>query len=103
VRKRGVIKLPEAIATMTARTAAVLGFEDRGVVARGKKAAIVILDPARVADSGTKLKPAQDPVGIPYVIVNGEVVLDNGRMTDARPGRALRRNGWQAPAASGTN
>jgi N-acyl-D-amino-acid deacylase len=103
VRKRGVIKLPEAIAKMTSRSAAVLGFEERGVIAKGKKADIVLLDPARVEDRATKLKPAQDPVGIPYVIVNGEVVLDNGRMTDARPGRALRRSGWQAPSTSGTN
>jgi N-acyl-D-amino-acid deacylase len=103
VRKRGVITLPEAIAKMTSRSAAVLGFNDRGTIAEGKKADIVILDPARVADSGTKLQPAQNPVGLPYVIVNGQVVLDNGRMTDARPGRALRRSGWQAPPASDTD
>lgn len=103
VRKRGIITLAEAIAKMTSRSARLLGFQDRGVIAKGKKADIVVLDPARVEDRGTKLNPAQDPVGIPYVVVNGEVVLDNGRMTDARPGRALRRSGWQAPAAAGAN
>ncbi len=103
VRNRGVVTLAEGVAKMTSRSAALLGFTDRGVIAKGKKADIVILDPARVADRGTKLKPAQDPVGIPYVIVNGAVVLDGGRITDARPGRALRRSGWRAPAASGTN
>jgi N-acyl-D-aspartate/D-glutamate deacylase len=103
VRNRGVVTLAEGVAKMTSRSAALLGFTDRGVIAKGKKADIVVLDPARVADRGTKLKPAQNPVGIPYVIVNGVVVLDGGRITDARPGRALRRSGWQAPAASGTN
>jgi N-acyl-D-amino-acid deacylase len=103
VRDRGIISLAEGVAKMTSRSAALLGFQDRGVLAKGKKADIVVLDPARVADRGTKLKPAQDPVGIPYVIVNGVVVLDNGRMTDARPGHALRRSGWQAPTAPGAN
>lgn len=93
VRDRGVISLPEGIAKMTSRSAKLLGFADRGTIAAGKKADIVVFDPAKVADRGTKLDPAQNPVGIPYVIVNGEVVLDNGLMTDARPGRALRRGG----------
>ena len=103
VRDRGVITLAEGIAKMTSRSAAVLGFQDRGVIAKGKKADIVVLDPARVADRGTKLDPAQNPVGIPYVIVNGAVVLDDGQLTDARPGRALRRSGWKAPAAPGAH
>jgi N-acyl-D-amino-acid deacylase len=103
VRDRGVITLAEGIAKMTSRSAALLGFQDRGVIAKGKKADIVVLDPARVADRGTKLKPAQDPVGIPYVIVNGVLVLDDGHMTDARPGHSLRRTGWQAPRATGAH
>lgn len=93
VRERGIISLPEAIAKMTSRPAKLLGLRDRGSIATGMKADIVLLDPSTVADRGTKLDPAQHPTGIPYVIVNGEVVLDNGRMTDARPGLALTRGG----------
>lgn len=78
VRERQVISLPEGIAKMTSRAAKLLGFQDRGVIAAGKKADVVLLDPATVADRGTKLDPSQNPVGIPYVIVNGQVVLDNG-------------------------
>ncbi|HEY9450184.1 MAG TPA: D-aminoacylase [Gemmatimonadaceae bacterium] len=90
VRNRGVISLPEAIAKMTSRPAKLLRLPDRGRIARSMKADIVLFDPSTVADRGTKLEPAQHPVGVRYVIVNGEVVLDRGRMTEARPGRAIR-------------
>jgi N-acyl-D-aspartate/D-glutamate deacylase len=78
---------------MTSRSAKLVGLADRGTIAPGKKADLVIFDPARIADRGTKLKPAQHPTGIRYVMVNGEWVLDDGRMTSARPGHALRRRG----------
>lgn len=93
VRERRVVPLPEAIAKMTSRPATLLGLTDRGTIAAGRKADLVIFDPARVADRGTKLEPAQNPTGIQYVMVNGELVLDDSRMTAARPGRALRRSG----------
>lgn len=98
VRKRRVVPLPEAIAKMTSRPAKLLGLSDRGSIAAGKKADLVIFDPARVADRGTKLEPARHPTGIEYVVVNGELVLDGGRMTAARPGQPLRRG---SPAGSG--
>ena len=91
VRGLGVITLPDAIAKMTGRSAAQLGVLDRGVVAVGKKADLTIFDPATVQDRGVPGNAAQAPVGIAYVIVNGQVVLDNGKMTDARPGRGIRR------------
>lgn len=100
VREKGVLSLPEAIAKMTSRTANVLGFTNRGTLAVGKKADIVLINPTTVGDRGTKLHPAQAPVGIPYVVVNGEVVLDNGHMTAGRPGRALRRQTWKPYAAA---
>ena len=93
VREQQVIALEEAIAKMTSRPAAMLGLADRGVVAPGKKADIVIFDPATIADRGTPQEPAQAPVGVDTVIVNGQVVLDAGQVTSARPGRALRRLG----------
>lgn len=103
VRDKKLVSLPEAISKMTSRTAKVLGITDRGVLAVGKKADIVLLNPATVADRGTKLQPAQHPVGLPYVIVNGQVVLDNGTMTAQRPGLALRRQNWKPYAAAATH
>jgi N-acyl-D-amino-acid deacylase len=91
VRELGALSLPEAIAKMTGRSAAQLGFSDRGVVAVGKKADLTIFDAATVQDRGVPGNAAQAPVGIEYVIVNGEVVLDRGTMTSARPGRGLKR------------
>jgi N-acyl-D-amino-acid deacylase len=93
VRGLGAITLPEAIAKMTGRSAAQLAVADRGVVAAGRKADLTIFDPATVQDRGVPGNAAQAPVGIEYVIVNGQVVLDNGRMTDARPGRGITRAG----------
>jgi N-acyl-D-aspartate/D-glutamate deacylase len=58
----------------------------------------VILDPSTVVDRGTKTEPALPPVGIRFVLVNGEIVLDGGRMSEARPGRAIRRQNWTAYA-----
>lgn len=91
VREQQVITLEEAIAKMTSRSAAMLGLADRGVVAAGKNADVVIFDAATIADRGTPQEPAQAPVGVDTVIVNGQVVLDRGEVTSARPGRALRR------------
>ena len=93
VREQHVIALEEAIAKMTSRSAAMLGLADRGVILAGKKADVVIFDAATIADRGTPQEPAQAPVGVDTVIVNGQVVLDRGEVTSARPGRALRRTG----------
>jgi N-acyl-D-amino-acid deacylase len=91
VRELGAVTLPDAIAKMTGRSAAQLGLTDRGVVAAGKKADLTIFDPVAIQDRGVPGNAAQAPVGVAYVIVNGEVVLDNAAMTKARPGRGIRR------------
>ena len=91
VREQHMVSLEEAIAKMTSRSARKLGLADRGTVAAGKKADLVVFDPATIADRGTPADPAQSPVGIDFVIVNGEVVLDHGTPTGARPGSAIRR------------
>lgn len=91
VRDEQVIPLEEAVAKMTSRSAAVLGLSDRGVIAPGKKADLAIFDAATIADRGTPTAPAQAPVGMRFVVVNGQVVLDAGEVTAARPGLALRR------------
>ena len=97
VREQKVIALEEAIAKMTSRSAAMLGLTDRGVIAQGKKADVVIFDPATIADRGTPQEPAQAPVGVDTVIVNGQVVLD-ARRGDQRAARAgAAAHGGQAP------
>jgi N-acyl-D-amino-acid deacylase len=91
VRADRDVPLPEAIAKMTGRSAKQLGFVDRGTIAAGKKADLTIFDAATIIDRGTPENPSQPPSGVRFVVVNGQVVLDGGRPTAARPGRALRR------------
>ena len=99
VREKGLLSLPEAIHKMTGQTAQLLGLTDRGTIAEGKAADLVIFDPATIVDRGTKTAAAQNPVGIRYVLVNGQVVLDDGKMSGARPGRGIRRHNWKEYAA----
>lgn len=91
VRDRGVVPLEFAIRSMTSLPATAFGMKDRGVLREGAIADIAIFDPQRVQDRATYTEPHHMAEGMSYVIVNGVVVLDNGRFTDARPGRVLRR------------
>jgi N-acyl-D-amino-acid deacylase len=91
VREQHVLTLEEAIAKMTGQSARRIGLADRGVLAAGRKADVVIFDPSAIADRGTPDNAAQAPVGIDSVIVNGVVELANGSPTGARGGRALRK------------
>jgi N-acyl-D-amino-acid deacylase len=91
VREAKVVSLEEGVRKMTSLPASVLGLEDRGRVAPGYKADLVLFDPATVIDRSTIQDPTAAPAGIPYVIVNGQVTLDNGATTAARPGRVLRK------------
>ena len=75
---------------MTSFPAQRLGIPDRGILRDGMKADITIFQPDKVKALTTRTQPKQFPVGIPYVIVNGTVVIDNGDHTGATPGRALR-------------
>jgi dihydroorotase/N-acyl-D-amino-acid deacylase len=91
VRERGVLALPQAVHKMTAQPAARLGLRGRGVLAEGSHADIVVFDPATVADRATFEAPHAYPVGIPWVLVNGAVAVEDGRFTGVRAGRVLRR------------
>jgi N-acyl-D-amino-acid deacylase len=91
VRAEKHLRLPEAIRKMTSFPAQRLGLPDRGILRDGFRPDIVIFDPARVKTHATKDDPKHYPVGINYVIVNGQVVIENGKNTGALPGRALRR------------
>jgi N-acyl-D-amino-acid deacylase len=91
VRERRLLGLEEAVRKMTSLNAEKLGLRDRGVLRAGAVADLVLFDPATVIDRSTYLDPFQYPVGIDTVVVAGQVVLDEGRHSGARPGRALRR------------
>lgn len=90
VRERKVISLEEAVRKMTSLPADQFSFTDRGRLAVGKAADIVIFDAATVGDVATYAAPHAYPTGISYVIVNGTPVVSGGKQTDARPGQVLR-------------
>jgi N-acyl-D-aspartate/D-glutamate deacylase len=89
-RERGLLRLEDAVRKMTSLNAAKLGLRDRGLLRAGTFADIAIFDPDRVIDRSTYEDPFQYAEGIEHVIVNGELVLDKGKPTGAKPGRALR-------------
>ena len=91
VRAEKHLRLPEAIRKMTSFPAQRLGLPDRGILRDGFKADVVVFNPATVKTHATRENPKQYPVGIEYVIVNGQVVIDQGENTGALPGRGLRR------------
>ena len=91
VRNQHVLTLEQAVNKMTGLSAKRLGLVDRGCIRAGCFADITVFDPATIADKGTFTEPHQYPVGIDWVIVNGTPVVADGRFTDARPGRVLRR------------
>jgi N-acyl-D-amino-acid deacylase len=89
VREEKVLTLEEAIQKMTSVTAERFGLTDRGVVREGAYADLVLFDADTVIDKATFTEPHQYPVGIPYVVVNGQVVIDQDVYTGALPGRVL--------------
>lgn len=89
VRDLKVITLEEAVRKMTAFPAQRLGLADRGVLREGLKADIAVFDPATVRDRATYEEPHQYSEGVSLVVVNGQVVFENGAVTTARPGRIL--------------
>jgi N-acyl-D-amino-acid deacylase len=90
-RELGILALPDAIRRMTSVPAARFGLADRGVLAPGYAADLVVLDPETVADRATFEQPHQLAVGVRDVVVNGVPALRDGRPTGACPGKALRR------------
>jgi N-acyl-D-amino-acid deacylase len=91
VRELKLLPLEDAVRRMTAFPASRLGLKDRGTVAEGYFADLVLLDPERVMDHATYEEPRQFAEGIEAVIINGQVVLEGGELKDIRPGKVLRR------------
>ena len=88
-REKGILDLEDAVRKMTSLPAQRIGQFDRGLLRPGMKADVTIFDPDTIIDRAEFGDPHQYPDGIRFVIVNGEVVLDDGKMTALRPGEIL--------------
>lgn len=95
VREFGLLTFEEAVRKMTSLPAQILGLRDRGLLREGYFADIVVFDPEHVLDVAMFEAPRAYAAGVPYVLVNGEIVIDDGEHTGARPGRPLLGPGAQ--------
>jgi dihydroorotase/N-acyl-D-amino-acid deacylase len=95
VRDEKLLTLEEAVRKMTSRAAARVGLRDRGILRPGFLADVTVFDPATIRDVATFEDPNRYSVGVRHVFVNGERVVADGKITDARPGRPLRGPGYK--------
>jgi len=104
VRDHGIMGLEEAVAKLTFRVASVFGLNDRGLLRPGMAADIAVFDPATVNTQepeyvndlpANETRMIQKATGVPYTVVNGAVVIENGAPTGARPGKILRPTAWK--------
>jgi N-acyl-D-amino-acid deacylase len=93
VREEKLLSLPDAIRKFSALPAQRMRLSDRGVLKQGMWADVTIFDPEKIRDLATFEKPNQLSVGMEFVLVNGIPVIENGKMTDALPGKVLRGQG----------
>lgn len=93
VRERTLLTLEEAIYKMSGFPAQRFGLKERGRIAEGLPADLVVFDPKTVADRSTWQEPLQSAAGVEWVLVNGDVVIEHGAPTGRLPGRVLRRQG----------
>jgi N-acyl-D-aspartate/D-glutamate deacylase len=103
VRDHGIMNLEEAVNKLTFRVASVFGLGDRGLLRTGLAADIAVFDPATVNTlepeyardlPGDETRMIQKAAGVPYTVVNGEVVIENGAPTGAHPGKVLKPSAW---------
>lgn len=90
VRRRQVVSLEDAIRKMTSLPARTFGFHGRGMVQEGFWADLVLFDPDKVTDKATFQQPHQYSEGFDLVLVNGQPIVEEGKVTGARPGRIVR-------------
>jgi N-acyl-D-aspartate/D-glutamate deacylase len=99
-----LFSVEEAVRKMTSQPAQRMGLYDRGLLRAGMAADVTVFDPSTVRDLATYENPLRYAEGIDYVIVNGKVVLDAGKLTPARPGRILKqqraKDGFDAEGAT---
>lgn len=90
VRDMKILSVESAVRKLTSFPASKLNLRDRGLILPGMAADIVIFDLERVRDNSTRTKPGA-PDGIDYVMVNGELVVEEGELTGSLPGKLLKR------------
>lgn len=90
VRECGVLTLEEAVRKMASFPAQRLSLKDRGIIREGMWADLVVFNHERILDRSTYEQPSLYPEGIEYVIMNGEIVIENGQHTGRLPGKVLR-------------
>ena len=95
VRKKKIISLPEAIRKMTSWPATRLRIPSRGLIKEGMWADAVIFDYDKIQDNSTYEYPFRTPSGIDQVLVNGQIVIENGKHTGAKPGMVIYGQGKQ--------
>jgi N-acyl-D-amino-acid deacylase len=98
VRAEHAMSLEEAVRKMTSQAASRVGITDRGILRPGMKADVVVFDPAGIRDVATYNDPLRYSAGAKAVLVNGRTVVLDGKITDERPGRALRGPAYQRAA-----
>jgi N-acyl-D-aspartate/D-glutamate deacylase len=104
VRDHGIMSLEEAVSKLTFRVASIFGLNDRGLLRPGMAADVTIFDPATINTlepeyvqdlPGNETRMIQRAVGVPFTVVNGELVIENGAATGALPGKVLRPTAWK--------
>jgi N-acyl-D-amino-acid deacylase len=101
VREEGVLSVEEAVRKLTSLPADVLSLADRGRLAKGAFADIVIFDPKTFQDHSTYAKPMQYATGVTDVFVNGKLALKDREPTGTLPGRVLRGRAWTGASGGG--
>jgi N-acyl-D-amino-acid deacylase len=91
VREEKIFSLEEAIRKMTSLPAQKFGLKDRGMIAEGMIADLVIFNPSTVQEKSTYLNPHENPVGIEYVLIGGSIVLERRRLLDSQKGQVIRK------------
>ena len=91
--ERNVTTVEDAVRSMTSLPAQILGLRDRGRLQEGYRADIVVFDPRKIGDKASFAEPHQHSEGIEFVLVNGAFVVEEGRLTGARPGILIRKGG----------
>ena len=89
VREKKILTLPEAIRKMTSWPATRMRLASRGLIKEGCWADVVIFDYDKIQDGATYEYPFRTPTGIDYVLVNGQVVIEKGKHTGAKPGQVI--------------
>jgi N-acyl-D-amino-acid deacylase len=95
VREQHILTLEDAVRKMTGAVAQRLSIQDRGEIKEGFAADIMVFDPTTIIDRATYERPHQLSLGVRYVLVNGVAVVDDAKVTGAKPGVVLRGPGWR--------